>query len=329
MRRREFITLLGGAAVAPSVLWPLAARAQQAGVPVIGFLSAGSPATFEPFVVAFRGGLGETGFAEGRVAIEHRWAEGQNDRLPALAKDLVRARVSVIAAGGPPAALAAKAATTAIPVVFTSGEDPVKMGLVASYNRPGGNVTGIAVLIDVLGAKRLGLLRELVPAATLIAVLLNPTEPSFDTQSNDAQEAARAVGQQIRVLQASTEREIDAAFAAAKELKVGAMLVGVSFFFTIRREQLVALAARAALPTIYGQREFMSVGGLMSYATNLAEAYRQAGIYTGRILKGARPADLPVAQLTKFELLINLKTAKALGLTFPSGIISIADEVIE
>ena len=250
-------------------------------------------------------------------------------RLPVLANDLVRAQVSVICAGGPPAALAAKAATTTIPIVFTSGEDPVKIGLVASYNRPGGNVTGVAVLIEMLGAKRLGLLRELVPAATLIAVLLNPTEPTFDTQLNDMQEAARAVGQKIHVLHASTEHEIDAAFARAKELQAGAMLVGISFFYTIRREQIVALAARAALPTIYGQREFMSAGGLMSYATNLADAYRQAGVYAGKILGGIRPADLPVVQSIMFELMLNLKTAKVLGLTFPSGLLALADEVIE
>jgi putative ABC transport system substrate-binding protein len=241
----------------------------------------------------------------------------------------VRAQVSVICAGGPPAALAAKAATTAIPIVFSSGEDPVKIGLVASYNRPGANVTGVANLIEVLGAKRLGLLREFVPAGTSIAVLLNPTEPVFDTQLNDVQESARALGQQIQVLRASTEREIDAAFATAVQLRAGGMLVGVSFSYTIRREQLVTLAARAALPTMYGQREFMSAGGLMSYATNLADAYRQAGIYAGKILGGARPTDLPVVQSTKFEFVLNLKTAKAIGLTVPPGILAIADEVIE
>jgi putative ABC transport system substrate-binding protein len=225
--------------------------------------------------------------------------------------------------------LAAKAATRIIPIVFTSGEDPVKIGLVASYNRPGGNVTGVAALIEVLGAKRLGLLRELVPAGTLIAVLLNPNEPTFDTQLNDVQEAARSLGQQVQLLRASTEREIDAAFATATQSQAGAMLVGISFFYTLRREQLVTLAARAALPTIYGQREFMSAGGLMSYATNLADAYRQAGIYTGKVLGGARPSDLPVVQSAKFEFVLNLKTANALGLTIPAGVLSIADEVME
>jgi putative ABC transport system substrate-binding protein len=295
---------------------------------VIGFLSAGSPGAFEPFVVAFRQGLGEIGFVEGRVAIEHRWAEGQNDRLPALVDDLVRARVTVIVAGGPPAALAAKAATTTIPVVFTSGADPVKLGLVASYSRPGSNVTGVAVLIDALGAKRLGLLRELVPANTPIAVLLNPTEPSFNTQLNDLQEAARAVRQQSMSCapapNAKSTRPLRWRKSCGPERWSSA-----SFFYTIRREQLVALAARAALPTIYGQREFMPIGGLMSYPTNLAEAYHQTGIYTGRILRGAKPADLPVAQLSKFQLVINLKTAKALGLTIPSSIFSIADEVVD
>jgi putative ABC transport system substrate-binding protein len=325
MKRREFITLLGGTAAA----WPLAARAQQP-MPVIGFLNSGSPGAFGHFVSAFRQGLGETGFVEHRnVGIEYRWAEGQVDRLPELARELVRAQVAVICAGGPPTALAAKAATTTIPIVFTSGEDPVKLGLVASYNKPGGNVTGVALLVDVLGSKRLGLLREIVPAATLIAVLLNPTWPTFDTQLNDVQEAARAVGQQIHVLRANTEREIDAAFDAAKELRADAMMIGPSTFFTVRRDQIVGLAARDALPTIYGQREFMAAGGLMSYATNLADAYRQAGIYSGKILGGARPAELPVVQSAKFELLINLKAAKSLGLTFPSGLLAIADEVIE
>jgi putative ABC transport system substrate-binding protein len=324
--RREFITLLGGAATA----WPVAARAQQQTMPVIGFLSGGSPGAFAHFVAAFRRGLADAGYVEHRnVGIEYVWAEGQNNRLPALANDLVRARVSVICAGGPPAALAAKAASTAIPIVFTSGEDPVKIGLVGSFNRPGGNVTGVAALIEVLGAKRLGLLREIVPAGTLIAVLLNPTEPAFDTQLQDLQEAAQTLGDRIEVLRASTEGEIDAAFATATQLRAGAMLVGVSFFYTLRREQLVALAARAALPTIYGQREFMSAGGLMSYATDLVDVYHQAGIYSGKILGGARPGDLPVVQSTKFELVLNLKTAKALGITIPAGVLSIADEVIE
>ena len=326
MQRRHFMALLGGAAAA----WPLGARAQQRAQPVVGFLSGRSPNESAYLVDAFRQGLNETGYVEHRnVGIEYLWAESQNDRLPALARDLVRAQVSVIFASGPPAALAAKAATTAIPIVFSSGEDPVKIGLVASYNRPGGNVTGVANLIEVLGAKRLGLLREFVPADTSIAVLLNPTEPTFDMQLNDVQESARALGQQIEVLRASTEREIDAAFARAVQLRVGGMLVGVSFFYTIQREQLVALAGRAALPTIYGQREFMAAGGLMSYATNLADAYRQAGIYAGKILGGARPADLPVVQSTKFEFVLNLKTAKAIGLTVPPGILAIADEVIE
>jgi putative tryptophan/tyrosine transport system substrate-binding protein len=312
MKRREFITLIGGVAAA----WPLAVQAQQRTMPVIGFLSSGSPGAFGNFASALRQGLNETGYVEYRnVGIDYRWAEGQLDRLPALANDLLRAQVAVICAGGPPAALAAKAATTETPIVFTSGEDPVRIGLVASYNRPGGNVTGIAVLIEVLGAKRLGILRELVPAATLITVLLNPNEPTFDTQLNDVQEAARAVRQQIHVLRASTEREIDAAFTTSKELQAGAMLVGK--------------AARAALPTIYAQREFMSAGGLMSYGTNLADAYRQAGVYTGRILKGEKPADLPIQQSTKFELVINLKTAKVLDLEIPPMLLARADEVIE
>src|SRR5262245_45279383 len=325
MRRRDFITLLGGAAAA----LPLPALAQQK-LPVIGFLNSGSPGAFGHFVSAFRQGLGEVGYVEHRnVGIEYRWAEGRVDQLPALARELVRAQVAVICAGGPPSAVAAKAATTTIPIVFTSGEDPVKLGLVASYNRPGGNVTGVALLIDVLGAKRLGLLREIVPAATLIAVLLNPTWPTFDTQLQDVQEAARAVGQQIHVLHANTEREIDAAFDTVKEVRASAMMVGPSTFFTVRRDQIVGLAARDALPTIYGQREFMAAGGLMSYGTSFTDAYRQAGVYSGKILGGARPAELPVVQSAKFELLINLKVAKSLGLTIPAGVLAIADEVIE
>lgn len=324
MRRREFITLLGSAAAFPGT-----ARSQDAAAPVVGFLSAGSPVAFEPAFVAFRHGLDDMGFVSGRVAIETRWAEGQNDRLPGLASDLVRARVSVLVAGGPPAALAAKSATLAIPIVFTSGADPVKMGLVASYNRPGGNVTGVFVSIDGLGGKRFGLLHALVPSAAPVAVLLNPTEPSFETQLQDVQEAAREVAQPIQVLRASTESEIDAAFGAAVAAHASAMLVGVSFFFTIRKEQIVGKAAQATIPTIYGQYDFMPVGGLMSYATDLTEAYRQAGVYTGRILRGTQPAELPVAQLSKFKLTINLKTAKALGLAIPPSVLSIADDVIE
>jgi putative ABC transport system substrate-binding protein len=325
MRRRAFISLLGGAAA-----WPLAASGQQSAMPVIGWLNSASPGAFGHVVSAFRQGLGEAGYVEHRnVGIEYRWAEGQVDQLPALARELVRAQVATICAGSPPAAVAAKAATTTIPIVFTSGEDPIKLGLVASYNRPGANVTGIALLIDVLSAKRLGLLREIVPSATLVAVLLNPAWPTFDTQLNDVQQAAVAVGQQIHVLRANTEREIDAAFNTAKEMRASALMVGPSTFFTVRRDQIVGLAARNALPTIYGQREFIAAGGLMSYATSLAEAYRQAGIYTGKILGGARPAELPVVQSAKFELVINLKTAKSLSLQVPERLLALADEVIE
>jgi putative ABC transport system substrate-binding protein len=324
--RRELLAALGGAAAA----LPITARAQQPALPVIGFLNGASPATWGRSVAAFHQGLGEAGYVEHRdVGIEYRWAEGQVDRLPALASELVRARVAVICAGSPPAALAAMAVTTNIPVVFTSGEDPIKLGLVASYSRPGGNVTGVALLIDVLGAKRFGLLREVVPAATLITVLLHPTWPAFDTQLNDMQEAARSVGQHIQVLRANTEREIEAAFDTAKEVRADAMVVGTSTFFTGRRDQIVGLAARDALPTIYDKREFVDAGGLMSYGTSFDDAYRQAGVYSGKVLGGARPAELPVVQLAKFELLLNLKVAKSLGLTIPPGVLAIADEVIE
>ena len=325
MKRREFMALIGGAAG-----WPLAARAQQSALPVIGFLNSASPVTLPDAGPGFRQGLAEAGYVEHRnVGIEYRWAEGQVDRLPALADELVRAQVAMICAGSPPAALAAKAATMTIPIVFTSGDDPVKLGLVKSFSRPGGNLTGVAVLIDLLSGKRLGLLREIVPAATLIAVLLNPNWPTFNTQLNDAEEAARAVGQRIHVLRADNEHEIDTAFDAAKELRANAMMVGPSTFFTARRKQIVGLAARDGLPTIYGQREFMAAGGLMSYATDLKDAYRQAGVYSGKILRGAQPSELPVVQSAKFELLINLKVANSLGLTFPAGLVAIADEVIE
>ena len=329
MKRRDFLRLLGGAAAAEPMLWRPAARAQPS-VRVIGFLTSGSPSMSERFLSGFRRGLEETGYVEHRnVGIEYRWAEGQNERLSALANDLVRAQVSVMAAGGPPAALAAKAASATIPIVFTSGEDPVKLGLVASYNRPGGNVTGIAALIEMLGSKRLGYLRQLLPTPTLTAVLLNTTEPTFETQLRDVQDAARAIGQPIQVLHASNAREIDAAFATAAELRAGAMFVGPSFLFTILRNEIVALAARGALPTIYGQREFTAAGGLMSYDPDLAEAYREAGVYVGRIFNGAKPADLPVVQSTKLDLVINLNAAKAIGLEIPANLLAIADEVLE
>ena len=315
LKRREFITLLGGAAAA----WPLAARAQQPAMPVVGFLNSTSAASWSRLVESFRRGLGETGFVEGQnVAIEFRWAEGQYDRLPALAADLVRRRVAVIVAtGGDASGRAAKAATVTIPIVFTSGADPVREGLVASFNRPGGNATGVNVLLNAMDGKRLGLLREMVPTAALIAVLLNPALPTFDGQLNDVQAAARSVGQQLHMLRASNDGEIDAAFAAAADLRAGALLVAADPFFYSRRERLVGLALHHAIPAIYELREYAAAGGLMSYGISLAEAYRLVGVYTGRILKGDKPADLPVLQPTKFELVINLKTAKALGLEVP------------
>jgi putative tryptophan/tyrosine transport system substrate-binding protein len=325
MMRRDFITLLGGAVAA----WPLAASAQQAS-PLIGFLNGASPEGYAPYVTAFRQGLKEAGYVEGQnVTIEYRWAEGQYDRLPALAADLVRRNVTVIAATSTPAAQAAKALTSTVPIVFTTGDDPIKLDLVASFNRPGGNATGVSHLIGELGSKRLGLLRELLPGITVITTLLNPNFPGAERQLRDAEAAAGALGLQLIVLRASTEREIDAAFATMAQQGARALVVGGDPSFVARREQIVALAARHAIPTIYPVRDFAVAGGLMSYGTDFADAYRQAGVYTGRIVRGEKPADLPVQRSTKFELVINLKTARTLGVTIPAGVLSIADEVIE
>ena len=326
MRRREVLLLFGGTAAA----WPCTAHAQHA-TPVVGFLNSVSPGPWTDLVAAFRKGLSETGFVEGQnVAIEYRWAEGRYDSLPALADDLVRRRVGVIVAtGGSPAALAAKAATATIPVVFISGgSDPVRLGLVGSMNRPGGNATGIHFVID-LEPKRLEMLRELVPSAGLIAVLLNPRSPGATTQLRAIEDAARAVSQPIQVLNASTDAEIDTAFADLVRERVGAVLVGADPFFNSRRRQLVELAAHHRVPASYELREFVAAGGLISYGNDLREAYRQVGLYTGRILKGERPAELPVVQPTEFELVINLKTAKALGLDIPPALLARAAEVIE
>ena len=327
MQRREFITLLGGAAV----VWPVAASAQQPMVPVVGFLDNRSPGAAADNLAAFRQGLVQTGFVEGRnVAIEYCFAELQNDRLPALAADLVRRQVAVIAGvTTTQAALVAKAATTTIPIVFAIGGDPVKNGLVASLNRPGGNVTGVSYLTNELGPKRLGLLRDLLPNAGLIAALVNPTNPNAESDAKDLLAAAQSMGMTLTVLHASSERDIDAFFAALVQRRASAFLTTSDLLFTSRRQQVAVLAAYHKIPAIYHNRDFTNVGGLMSYAPNINDAYRQVGVYTGRILKGEKPADLPVMQPTRFEFVINLKTAKALDLTIPAGLLANADEVIE
>jgi putative tryptophan/tyrosine transport system substrate-binding protein len=323
--RRDFITLIGGAAA-----WPLAVRAQQPAVPVIGFLHFRSPDDIANLLAAFRRGLAQNGYVEGQtVTINYRWADGQYDRLGAMAAELARQPVAVLVAGAEPAVLAAKAATSTIPIVFSIGSDPVELRLVASYNRPGGNVTGINMLTTTLEAKRLGLLHQLVPQATTLGVLLHTDYPTAERQLRDVQTAVHAANLQIHVLRVSNDREIETAFETIARQHIGALTVVGSTFFDARREQLVALAARHAVPTMYQFREYVTAGGLMSYGTDLADVYRQVGIYTGRVLKGSKPADLPILQPTKFEFVINLKTAKALGLASPPGLLAIADEVIE
>jgi len=325
MKRREFMSLLAGAAA-----WPLAARAQQPAMPVMGYLNSRSRDTDTPFLAAFHRGLNETGYVEGQnVAIEYRWADGQYDRLPVLATDLVRRRVTVMAATSTPAALAAKAATSAIPIVFTTAADPIAVGLVDSLSRPSGNVTGVNSYLSDLGAKRLELLRQLVPNDAVIGMLVNPNYPDAESQAKDVKEAARTLGQQVHVVNADSEGDLNRAFATFIELKADALLVSLDSFFLSRREQLVALAARHKIPVMYFARDFVLAGGLMSYGSDLADSYRQAGVYTGRILKGAKPGDLPVLQPTKFELSINTTTAKSLGLSIPDRLLALADEVIE
>ena len=324
LKRRQFITLLGGAEA-----WPLAARAQQAAMPVVGVVLVASPEASARFGGAFRKGLNETGYVEGQnVTVEYHWLEGQYDRLPSLMADLVHRRVAVIAADTP-AALAAKAVTTTVPIVFVTGGDPVRDGLVASLNRPGGNVTGISFITAELGAKQLGLLRELLPGAARIAVLVDSKFPTTESFVSEVRAAASAMGQQIEVLYVSSDREIETAFATLVQRGAGALLGGVGGFLLSQRERIVALAARHRIPAIHVSRDYVAAGGLMSYAPDRTDAFRQAGIYAGRILKGEKPGDLPVILPTKFELVINLKTAKALGLEIPDKLLALADEVIE
>jgi putative tryptophan/tyrosine transport system substrate-binding protein len=324
MRRRNFIALLGGATA-----WPLAARAQQTAMPVIGFLNAASPHGFAGLLSAFLKGLSETGYVDGHnVEIEYRWAEGRSDRLPAMADDLVHSQVAVIAATSTPAALAAKAATTTIPIVFETGGDPVRLGLVASLDRPGGNVTGVTQSNVALASKRLELLRELVPTATSIALLVNPANPSVaETQSSEVLSATRTLGLELHLLNASTERDFDAVFAKLIQLRVGGLVICADPFFTSQSEQLAALTVRNAVPAIYQNREFAVAGGLLSYGAELTDSYRLAGVYTGSILNGHKPADLPVQQSTKAKLVINTKTAKTLGLSIPQALIDRAEVI--
>jgi putative ABC transport system substrate-binding protein len=326
VRRREFITVLGSAAA-----WPLAARAQQPATPVVGFLSTAAPGAYATRLRAFHRGLKEAGYVEGQnVEIEYRWADGQNDRLSVLAADLVRRQVAVIvAAGGGPSAVAAKAATATIPIVFGVAFDPVDVGLVASLNRPGGNATGVTTLNVELGPKRLELLRELVPTATSMALLVNPTSLYAETLSEGLQAAARTLGLPLHVLRASTERDFDAVFATLAQLRAGALVISADIFFLTRSEQLAALTVRHQVPAIFQYRPFAAAGGLMSYGSDETEYYRLVGIYAGRVLKGEKPGDLPVQQATKVELIINLKTAKALGIDVPPTLLARADEVIE
>jgi putative ABC transport system substrate-binding protein len=325
VRRREFITLLGGAAAA----WPLAARAQQPALPVVGFLSYASPDTFAHVAAAVRRGLKEAGYVEGQnVAIEDRWAEGY-DLLPALAADLVRRQVTVIIAGGNVAAQTAKKATATIPVVFTSGADPVASGLVDSLSRPGANLTGASLMAPEMAVKRLELTRDLLPHARVVAMIINPNYPGADSEMAEVEAAGRLIGMQTQRLTASSERDLDAAFATISRRRVDAVMVGADGFLITRRDQIAALATRYAMPGIYPFPDYAAAGGLMSYGASLTDAYRQAGVYTGRILKGAKPTDLPVMQPTKFEFVINVKTANALGLTVPPTLVALADEVIE
>jgi len=327
MRRRELMLLVGGAAFA----WPLDARAQQSAIPVIGFLSSASPNAYGGRVAAFRKGLSESGYIDGQdVAIEFRWAQGQYDQLPVFAADLVRQKVAVIvSSGGDVAALSAKAATSSIPIVTVSGSDPVKAGLVASFNRPGGNITGASFVATELETKRLEILHDVVPTAAVIGILINPTNPAAESRAKDLQMAARKLDRTIYIASASSESDLEAAFATLIQQQADALLVSTDSFFTSQRDRLVALAARHALPAIYPWREFVEAGGLVSYGPIISEVYRQVGIYTARILKGEKPADLPFVRPTKFELVINLKTATALGLTIPRFTLTRADEVIE